>query len=133
MSDLRRLDIYKTKAMAPRAPAPKTANTAIIEPGVLLVAAPVNCTAPVDDGVAEYWTPAYVLVVTPQVLQNGLFAAGVVYTTDGVTVGVYWHVVHAGFSLMEGYDVYTATWLNTGVVAHGQTAVRVVPAQVAHG
>jgi hypothetical protein len=54
-----------------------------------LVAAPVNCTGPVDDGVGVYWTPAYVLVVTPQELQNGLFIAGVVYTVDGVTVGVY--------------------------------------------
>jgi hypothetical protein len=81
--------IYNTRAAAPSTPVPKTAKTAIIEPGVLLVAAPVNCTGPVDDGVGVYWTPAYVLVVTPQELQNGLFAAGVVYTADGVAVGVY--------------------------------------------
>ena len=47
----------------------------------------MNCTGP--DGVGVFWAPAYVLVVTAQELQNGLFAAGVVYTIDGVTVGVY--------------------------------------------
>jgi hypothetical protein len=52
-----------------------------------LEAAPVNCTG--ADGVGVYWTPAYVLVVTAQELQNGLFAAGVVYRIDGVMVGVY--------------------------------------------
>lgn len=105
----------------------------MIEPGVLWAAAPVNSTGPVELGMAVFLTPAYVLVVTPQVLQNGLFAAGVVDTTEGVTVGVYWQVVHAGFSTMAGYDVYMTAWEKAGVVAQGQTAVRVVPGQLAHG